>query len=752
MFEFFFKYPAALYQQGTLLLGYTWIGYALTVAAALVAALALAGYLHRFASLRPADRLLLTGLRSAWVALLVLALCQPLLLVTVPVTLRGDVVVLLDDSQSMRIDDAAGDGRGATLQRLFAPDNGEVSLALAERFPLHHVAFGLTAQPVDTGASLEFDSPRSDFANALEHARTQLQGTTPGAVVLVSDGGAEPGAALQDEMLAYRAAGIPVHTVGIGAARFDLDLEVTAVSLPPRVFPGDMLNAEVTLRQSGAAGRQVILQTAEEGILLDRQPVVVPATDSFTVPVVVGPMTEAGMRRVSFTITSQPDEQIIANNRRDALVQVVSDPVRVLHFEGEPRFEVKFVRRAVSDDESIDLISLIRTAENKYYRVGVANPEQLADGFPDAAQALFEFDVVVLGSVDANLLSESQQQLLIDYVARRGGALLLLGARRSFAEGGYSTSELGALLPVRLRDKQSEFRQSVVVSPTSNGLLHPVVQALLRVAPDDALEQLPPLTMVNPLQAVKPGATVLLQGSGAESAPFVVLAFQRYGRGTVAVMSARDTWRWQMHSSVASDDLTHETLWRELLRWLARPVPQRIELRTEPRRPVPGEQVRVTVDAVDAAFQPLAAAELSLMVTTPLGDQRTYPLSRSAGESGLYSAEFAVSEPGLYELQATLAQEPSPVVGDAAIEVFASGDEYRAAELDESLLRHIAEATGGGYFTAADATGLDSVIEEIQGDASSEQRLPLHDVPALLLIIVLLICGEWFYRRRRGLA
>jgi hypothetical protein len=280
-----------VYQQGTLQLGYTWSGFAASVSVALIAALMLAGYLHRFASLRPMDRLTLTGLRMAWVALLVLALCQPLLVVTVPETLRGDVVVLLDDSQSMRIDDASGEARGVTLQRLFAPGSGEVSQALAEKFPLHHVAFGLTAESVDAGIQLEFDSPRSDVANALRHARTQLQETTLGAVILVSDGGADPGTALQGELLAYRAAGIPVHTVGVSGTRFEQDLEVTAVSVPPRVFPGDMLHAEVTLRQRGAAGRTITLQTTEEGILLDRQSLVVPATDSFTVPIVAGPLT-----------------------------------------------------------------------------------------------------------------------------------------------------------------------------------------------------------------------------------------------------------------------------------------------------------------------------------------------------------------------------------------------------------------------------------------------------------------------------
>ena len=749
MFELLFKYPASVYQQGTLQLEYSWLAYALVAAAAGVLAAALAGYL-RAMPLRFTERSLLAGLRVAWVALLVFALCQPVLVVTLPQTLQGDVVILLDDSQSMRISDTSDGSRGATLNRLFAPDKGAVSRELAKRFPVHHVAFGLDARRMGTEAVLSFASARSDIANALNHVRTRLQDATPGALVLVGDGG-DQGTRLQSELLALRAAGVPVHTVGIGSARFERDLELTSVSVPPRLFPGDMLHAEVTFRQQGTAGQEVMLQIAEQGVVLHRQSFTVPAPRSFTVPVVVGPITDPGIRRLTFAVTALDDETIVANNRHEALLQVVPDPVQVLHFEGEPRFEVKFVRRALSDDDSLDVISLIRTAENKYYRVGVTSAEQLADGFPDTADALFGFDVLLLGSVEASLLSGAQQQLLKDFVARRGGALLLLGARRAFAEGGYSASQLSGLLPVRLRNKQSGFRKSVSVSPTSNGLLNPVVQALMRAAPDDTLDQLPPLTMVNPLYAVKPGATVLLQGNDGGPEPFVVLAYQRYGRSTVAVLSARDTWRWQMHDSIASDDLTHETLWRELLRWLARPVPRRIELAVDPRQAVPGEQVQVTARPVDAAFQPLSGAALQVTVTTPRGQQHTVQLNQQAGETA-YTAKFNVLEQGLYELEAALQDQQVAVTGAAAVEVLASGEEFRGAELDEALLRRIAETTGGRYFAASDAAGLSSAIEALRGDTSSERRLPLYDAPVLFLLLVLLTCGEWLYRRRRGLA
>ena len=66
----------------------------------------------------------------------------------------------------------------------------------------------------------------------------------------------------------------------------------------------------------------------------------------------------------------------------------------------------------------------------------------------------------------------------------------------------------------------------------------------------------------------KPGATVLLTGTDESRAERPMLIFQRYGRGKTFAFLPQDTWVWQMHSSIAVEDLTHENYWRQLMRWL----------------------------------------------------------------------------------------------------------------------------------------------------------------------------------------
>ena len=52
------------------------------------------------------------------------------------------------------------------------------------------------------------------------------------------------------------------------------------------------------------------------------------------------------------------------------MVNVDARKPRILYLEGEPRWEFKFLRRAVEDDRTIDLVTILRTTQNKIYRQG----------------------------------------------------------------------------------------------------------------------------------------------------------------------------------------------------------------------------------------------------------------------------------------------------------------------------------------------------------------------------------------------
>ena len=111
------------------------------------------------------------------------------------------------------------------------------------------------------------------------------------------------------------------------------------------------------------------------------------------------------------------------------------------------------MRRAVEGDKNLQLVCLQRTSQNKFLRLDVDDAEELAGGFPKTREELFRYRGIVLGSVEASFFTADQLRMIAEFVSQRGGGLLALGGRHSFAEGGYGQTPLADVLPVVLEEK-----------------------------------------------------------------------------------------------------------------------------------------------------------------------------------------------------------------------------------------------------------------------------------------------------------
>src|SRR2546429_7377560 len=102
-------------------------------------------------------------------------------------------------------------------------------------------------------------------------------------------------------------------------------------------------------------------------------------------------------------------EENLANNTMTRPIVVSDAKRRILYLEGEPRWEYKFIRRAEAEDPTVQLVSMLRTSENKIYRQGISDPSELANGFPARPENLFSYTGIIIGSVDADYRSEERR-------------------------------------------------------------------------------------------------------------------------------------------------------------------------------------------------------------------------------------------------------------------------------------------------------------------------------------------------------
>jgi hypothetical protein len=432
----------------------------------------------------------------------------------------------------------------------------------------------------------------------------------------------------------------------------------------------------------------------------------------------------------------------------------------VLYLEGEPRPELAFLRRAVAADSALQVVGIVRTAEHKFLRLGVRDSLELLGGFPTRPEELFRFRAVVLGSIESSFFTGEQLRMLSDFVSRRGGTLLALGGRASLAEGGFAETPVAEALPVVLARTTPDTGAPAVelaVRPTDAGRVH----AALRLRDTDAAnaarwDSLPPLTSVNRVGPLRAGATTLLTGHVAGSdagADVPLLSFQRYGRGMGIVFGVQDSWLWRMHASMAVNDATHATFWRQVLRWMVEGVPDQVEVSATPSRVEPGEPVTLRARVVDSTFGAVNGASVVARLTTPTGAIVDVPMERSLRDDGAYTARYVAAERGAYALQA-LARVGRDTLRSSAGALLADdqGADVEQAELRAPLLRHVADETGGRYYPLADANRLIDDVSYTESGVTQHDARDLWDAPIVFFLLVLLLGAEWALRRYRGLA
>ena len=758
--EFFLKYRPAAFARGSL--GFAppvpiWLVW-LAIGAALVVAVA---YYGRATELPRRDRMILGGLRVLGVAALGFALARPVLVIAESVAQRNIVAVLVDDSRSMGIADLpGGKARSSAVSSLVGTVDSSLLQALQPRYQTRVYRVSAAGKVGDAN-NISYTGPRTRLLSAMLRVQDELAGAPLAGMVVLSDGadnstagGGASGPGITEQLLSLRSRGVPVFAVGIGTPRFDRDAEVTRIDAPRSVLKNSTVLVNVVISQRGLGGAKLPIVVEDSGRIVGSVTIEMPRNGEAVQARIRIPATEQGARLLRVHVPVQQGELVKENNERHTLLIVRDRREKILYMEGEPRFELKFARRAVEGDENVQLVTLLRSAKDKFLRLGVDDSTELVSGFPRTREELFQYRGIVLGSIEASFFSADQLRMISDFVSERGGGLMFLGGRAAYAEGGYAGTPLSDAFPYELTAAAPDtLAREVHASLTPAGALHPALQV---GGTDSATAarwaSLPPLTSVNAVVRAKPGATVLLNGTiGEGPATRPIVAVQRFGRGRVLGLGVQDTWLWQMHATIPLADSTHEVLWRQMLRWLVADVPDRVEV-TAPEESGPGEAVPVQATVADKSYLRVNGASVAGEVAAGASTSAVR-LDWVPDRDGEYTGSFVPAGPGVHAVHLeAMARGDTVASRTGYVRVAEPTDEYFGAELRTALLRQVGEETGGGYYRPEDALRIAEDIVYSPAGSTVVKKNDLWDMPLVLITLLLALGGEWVLRRRRGLA
>jgi uncharacterized membrane protein len=750
MFQFLFKYPAVTFSKGSLvLLGPlpTWM----LIAAILIAAVIPAWLLWRsrerlFRSLTRWRVGVLWFLQAATLALLLLLLWQPAISVTALRTQQNIIAVVVDDSRSMSEADVGATREQQALDVLrtkLLPD-------LQRQYQVRLYRLDSSIARISDTKDLRANGAATRLGAGLRQLADEAATLPIGSVVLLTDGADNSGGIDLATLNELRRRRLPVNTIGFGREQISHDVEMSRFDVPAKALVNARVEATVVIRQNAFEGRRVNLAVTADGRPVATRQIALADQPEQTEAIEFN-AGKAGVRRLEARIDPLPGESNVENNRQASVLSVDGAKRRILYVEGEPRWEYKFLRRAVEDDPVIQVVSMLRTTQNKIYRQGISNPNELIDGFPTKPEDLFAYQGLILGSVESGFFTSSQQQMIKDFVDKRGGGLLFLGGRASLADGNYNAQPFSELLPVILPNRKNTFQRKLAAAElTPQG----EKSLLCRIEddPTDSLNHwnvLPYLADYQNPGTPKPGAVVLVRAN-VDGSRVPLLVTENYGRGRTGVFATGGSWRWRMQQPVG--DTSQETFWRQLSRWVGGDSPSPVVATLEDTRLRDTGNAKLHAEVRDKQYSLVSDAEVQANIIGPQGDSHTITFRATPSSAGMYEADADAAQAGSYVAE-IVGRHGTEVLGRDVLTFQRENGvaENFHKEQNRELLERLAQNTGGRYYTARDAGRAPGEISFSEAGLTAREEKDLWDMPIVFLMLLALRSAEWLLRRRWGL-
>ncbi|SIO41356.1 Uncharacterized membrane protein [Singulisphaera sp. GP187] len=739
-------------------------------------------------------------LKVAGFTALALSLLEPLLTGTRPRRGANAFVILADNSQSLLIRDGnAPRTRGDWVRDLLAKESSWKT-RLGQDFDVRNYAFDSHLRAVDGFDTLAFDGTGTTLNASLSALAKRFHGLPLAGVLLFSDGNRTDVGNLDGLDLP------PIYPVIPPAQGVAKDIGVTQVSISQTNFESAPVVVRADVTATGFKGETIVaVVTDEAGRDIER--LEAKATGDNDKPLNFRFQFRPERKGVSIyrvrafagseeTVHQQPNttkpsgEQTLANNSRLIVVDQGSGPYRVLYVSGRPNWEFKFLRRALAEDEQIDLVGLVRIAKRQpkfdfrsarsssaaplfdgfdnpdadtaervdqpvLVRLGTRDEVELRDGFPKTADELYRYHAVVLDDIEAEFFTQDQLGLLRNFVSQRGGGLLMLGGPDSFADGKYDRNPVGELLPVYLN------RPATIPEPedyqlvlTREGWLQPWVRTRKTEEEErQRLATMPPFRTLSQVGSIKPGAAVLSQVRNTAGNLAPALVAQPFGKGHVAALMIGDLWRWGMRrADPAESDLDRS--WRQTVRWLVGDVPGQVEVNVDPKADSTAPAVVLTTRVRDAEYRPLDNAKVRFKISLPGGDDLTLDAEPDRKEAGVYTATYVTKQPGAYRVTTTANAPDGSTLGEkeAGWAAQPAADEFARLKPDRELLETIAAQTKGEVVDGTRLAPFVASLSSRHAPISEPWTSPLWHQPLYFLIAIACLTAEWGLRRINGLA
>jgi len=647
--------------------------------------------------------------RAIVVFLIAMLLVSPLIRSVAYKPEKPLILVAQDNSESIKLFPAP-QNKDANAQK----DLANLKSQLGDGYDVHEFHF---SHDLADGLTDKFDGKQTDISAALRQLNDRFTNQNIGALVISSDGSYNQGTDPQYEARKFKS---NIYTIALGDTVSKRDLLIGNINYNKTAFLGNDFEMEVLTEAYQSKGEDMHLSVTEDGRPVHCE-IISSNTDVFKKVVTVKLNADKkGLHKFNFYISPIKNELSVQNNSETVYVEVLDVKQKMLLLYDGPHPDITVIKQAIEG--------------NKNYEVKAC----LVADMPTANIKLSDYSLAILYQLSGNSFG-----LLKGLIKSKTPIWYMGGAQVDLPSLNYQEKLL------KISASQQEM-QEVFAAPVAAFTSFTLTDSTLR-----KLATFPPLLAPfgNYGSSVAASGVLFKQKIGSVLTTYPLLAFGDDNGKRVGVLTGEGLWRWQL-SEFDNYGNHHalEELFSQSVQYLTANANGQ-HFRVYPAKNVfdEGENVLINAELYNDAFEPVNTPDVKIELKNADGKSFNFLFSKNGSSYQLNAGALPVGE-YTYNAGTLLGNHPYSATGQLTIKPL--NLELRQSAANHQLLRNIAKQSGGEMLMPSEISRLADLIKKNENIKTlvyeDKHYSDIIDVKWIFFLILLLLSGEWFFRKREG--
>lgn len=469
----------------------------------------LAYFLYRKSKFKDSKaKLALSILRALLIFCITFLLLNPLIKTINSIIQKPKVVLLIDDSKSMKY---GGENLLENLKTQIIELKNDFEV---KGFEIEINNLSDQSKITEKG-QIQFTASKTNLASAINNIKSNYEGQNLSDLILLSDGIINDGVSPTYQQYPFN-----VHSLAFGDTTAKKDLRITGIAANKIAYLGNKfsVNADISAVFYAGSKAQVLLKNAS-GNILARKEILIKSQDDFASVSFELIADKIGKQRYIIEISPLTGEFTLKNNIKDFIVDVVDGKEKILIVASAPHPDLKALKSILEKNESFEVKLDIQPS--------VLSTEQ--------------FDILILHQMPD--VSGAFNTITSQLMAKRKPVLHFIGSKSNISIVNGMQEVVGINAQLNKLDK---------VGPSINNMFQ-----RFQISPQsaDILAKMPPILVpFGDYNLSKNAETILYQKIGNIPTNKPILSLNLNTSPKSAVFVGEGLWQWRLEEFALSEN------------------------------------------------------------------------------------------------------------------------------------------------------------------------------------------------------